>query len=80
MLKLHETVVVPNPAEALRLESGVFNVTSPTGDTFRVICRPGHRMVIDQHRFLPEMKRTDLVWRIQKVSGMPYEPEQRKVG
>ncbi len=71
MLKLRQSVAVTNPAEFLKKESGVFSVTSPTGDQFRVVCRPGRPLRITEHVRLPEMKRMDLTWRIEKIGRAP---------
>jgi hypothetical protein len=37
-------LVVENPAEVLRNEDGIFEVTSPYGHVFSVVCRPGVQM------------------------------------
>jgi hypothetical protein len=42
MLNLNETLLAYDPAEALRDETGKFEVISPTGEKFSVICRAGH--------------------------------------
>jgi hypothetical protein len=47
MIDAHDgTVEVENPAEVLREEDGVFEVTSPYGHVFQVICRRGARMSV----------------------------------
>ncbi len=45
MLSLGEIIFLSDPARALGDETGVFNVTAPTGDSFRVTCRHGHPWV-----------------------------------
>ncbi len=42
MINLNETLLAYDPAEALRDEVGKFEVTSPTGEKFSVVCRTGH--------------------------------------
>jgi hypothetical protein len=63
------TVEVENPAEVLRDEDGVFEVTSPYGHVFHVTCRPGSRMAV---REISEPKRTKvpdrMVWRIRRLN------------
>lgn len=39
---------VENPAEILREQDGTFEVTSPYGYVFRVICRRGRKMDIQE--------------------------------
>jgi len=41
MINLNETLLAYDPAEALRDETGKFEVISPTGEKFSVICRSG---------------------------------------
>jgi hypothetical protein len=41
MLNLNETLLAYDPAEALRDEVGKFEVISPNGEKFTVICRSG---------------------------------------
>ena len=42
MINLNETLLAYDPAEALRDEVGKFEVTSPTGEKFSIVCRTGH--------------------------------------
>jgi len=41
MLNLNETLLAYDPAEVLRDEVGKFEVISPSGEKFTVICRSG---------------------------------------
>lgn len=63
------TVEVLNPAEILRNEDGVFEVTSPFGHVFRVTCRRGARMSV---REISEPQRVSaaesVTWRIKRVA------------
>jgi len=43
---LDQLLEVENPAEVLRNQTGVFEVTSPYGHTFEVVCRSGARMSV----------------------------------
>jgi hypothetical protein len=70
MIEAHNgTVEVENPAEVLRDEDGVFQVTSPYGYVFQVTCHRGSRMRI---REIIEPKRAKVpdreLWRIQRLS------------
>ena len=69
MVELNGTVAVENPAEALRNQDGIFQVTSPYGQVFEVTCRRGSSMRIREigdsgKSALSEPKR----WQIQKMS------------
>ena len=68
MLEPERTVDVENPAEALRNESGIFQVTSPFGQIFQVTCRKGSNMRI---REIGALDNTAVAhskrWRIQKL-------------
>ncbi len=59
---------VENPAELLRNENGVFEVTSPYGYVFEVTCHPGTKMSI---RGISEPKsaiiKEERMWRIKRV-------------
>jgi len=67
MLNLNETITAYDLAEALREESGKFEVTTPSGNQFVVTCKPG-RSISDvrpvSHNGNP------LVWRIRKVAEL----------
>jgi hypothetical protein len=65
---LDSILEVDNPAETLRNEDGVFEVTSPYGHIFEVTCRRGFKMGIR------EIGRPDeavwgrgVIWRIRKL-------------
>jgi hypothetical protein len=67
MINLNETLLAYDPAEALRDETGKFEVISPTGEKFTVICRVGHsitniRMETKSH---PSQQ-----WHIRKVGEL----------
>jgi hypothetical protein len=63
------TVEVLNPAEILRNQDGIFEVTSPYGHVFQVTCRRGAKMSV---REISEPQRISsmetLTWRIKRVS------------
>jgi hypothetical protein len=63
------TVEVDNPAEVLRNEDGVFEVTSPYGHVFQVMCRRGWKMSI---RGISEPKHAEvpgrMLWRIRRLN------------
>ena len=68
MVEFNSAVVVENPAEALRNQDGIFQVTSPYGQVFQVTCRRGSSMRI---REVSESENTAVSeprrWRIQKL-------------
>ena len=60
-------VEVKSPVEALRDEDGVFEVSSPYGHVFQVICRRGRRSDV---RELVETKHKvpiRVLWRIRRI-------------
>jgi hypothetical protein len=63
------TVEVLNPAEILRNQDGIFEVTSPYGHVFQVTCRRGTKMSV---RELSEPQRSSITqsmtWRIKRVT------------
>jgi len=72
-LELNETIFAMDPAEALRGESGVYEVTSPTGQKFQAVCRPYHS--ISSFRQIPEQRGLNNAWRIKKVAELRNEAE-----
>jgi hypothetical protein len=69
MFPLNETLIVHNPLEALRNQEGVFEVTSPTGDHFQVICQPGHQHNVKPLAYVAEDIRSDFKWAIKKLGS-----------
>lgn len=63
------TVEVLNPAEILRHQDGIFEVTSPYGHVFQVTCRRGAKMSV---REISEPQRAlsteGTTWRIKRVA------------
>lgn len=61
---------VENPAEVLREQDGTFEVTSPYGHVFQVVCRRGRKMDI-QELSQPEPVAIPhrMVWRIRRVAA-----------
>lgn len=63
------TVEVLNPAEILRNQDGIFEVTSPYGHVFQVTCRRGTKMSV---REISEPQRSpsaeNMTWRIKRVA------------
>lgn len=61
-------VEVDNPAEVLREQDGVFEVTSPYGHVFQVICHPGQTMNVQD---ISESERAEaldgMLWRIRRL-------------
>ncbi len=76
-MKLHESVFAADPAQFLRNESGVFNLTSPNGVQLRVVCRRGRLRIVNQMR-LPETERTRVVWRIDKIGPAPPKKKKKR--
>ena len=64
------TVEVENPAEVLREEEGVFEVTSPYGHVFQVTCRRGTRMDVREISEPKNAKVPDcMIWRIRRLNA-----------
>jgi hypothetical protein len=72
-LELNETIYAMDPAEALRSESGVYELTSPSGQKFQAVCRPYHS--ISSFKQLPELRGLNHAWRIRKVAEIRSESE-----
>lgn len=70
MIDAPGTIDVDNPAEVLRHEDVIFEVTSPYGHAFRVRCCRGRRMDVHDIR---EPQQIDLpqgmLWRIRRLGG-----------
>lgn len=69
MIELKSSLDVENPAQALKDQDGIFEVTSPHGHVFRVICRKGSSMRV---REIGESKESEISeprkWRIQRMN------------
>ena len=59
---------VENPAEILREQDGAFEVTSPYGHVFRVICRRGRKMDIQEIGGPERVETHRPVWRIRPLA------------
>ena len=83
------TVEVVNPAEILRSQDGIFEVTSPYGHVFQVTCRRGAKMSVreisEPQRFLKRRKH-DLAHQAngpggslksQAIAGLPFPRKSR---
>jgi hypothetical protein len=65
---LDSILEVDNPAEILRNEDGVFEVTSPYGHVFEVTCRRGIKMGIREiDRPEEAVWGRGMIWRIRKL-------------
>jgi hypothetical protein len=65
-------LVVENPAEILRNEEGVFEVVSPYGHVFAVICRRGSQMKvreISQSEPAIDAMPQRSGWHIKRIAG-----------
>ncbi len=67
MLNLNETLLAHDPVEALRDEVGKFEVISPKGEKFTVICRPG---VTIAHILVETDGQFQRKWEIRKVGEL----------
>lgn len=72
-LELNEVIYAMDPAEALRSESGLFELTSPAGQKFQAVCRPNHSITNIRH--IPDVKGLSHTWRIKKVGEIRNEAE-----
>ena len=62
------TVEVLNPAEILRNQDGIFEVTSPYGHVFQVTCRRGTKMSVREISEPHRAQSTEsMTWRIKRV-------------
>ena len=65
------TVEVVNPAEILRNQDGIFEVTSPYGHVFQVTCRRGSKMSVreisEPHRIPSAESATWLIKRVARA-------------
>ena len=64
------SLIVENPAEILRNEEGVFEVTSPYGHVFRVTCKRGTQMSVHevmQPDLVEQLSPSRFVWRIRRI-------------
>lgn len=73
MLNLNETLLAYDPAEALADEVGKFELTSPTGEKFTVICRHGHSIT----NIRVETNGHPRQWHIRKVGDFGSDLETR---
>ncbi len=65
---LNGTVEVLNPAEVLRNQDGIFEVTSPYGHVFQVTCRRGSKMSVREISEPQRIQANDnMAWRIKRV-------------
>jgi hypothetical protein len=67
LLSVNDTLFVRNPSDILEKESGLFLVSSPTGEVKVVVCSPGGACLVKDTYHLPEAVRTDSFWRITKI-------------
>lgn len=72
MKSVNWPMVVENPAEILRNEEGIFEVISPYGHVFQVVCRRGSQMNVREitQADASEITPTRFVWRIKRVERM----------
>jgi len=72
MFKMNEPVLVDSPSEALKNESGVFELVSPQGEVLLLACEPGLAMGVPERvSFDPRRTRTDNRWEIKKIAESP---------
>lgn len=72
MKSVNWPMVVENPAEILRNEEGIFEVISPYGHVFQVVCHRGSQMNVREitQADASEITPTRFVWRIKRVERM----------
>lgn len=65
---VNDTVEVVNPAETLRYQDGIFEVTSPYGHVFQVTCRRGAKMNVREISEPQRLQNAEsMTWRIKRV-------------
>jgi len=64
-------LVVENPAEVLRNEEGIFEVTSPFGHVFAVTCRRGSQMKVREIGQSDDLQifAARSVWQIRRIAS-----------
>ncbi len=73
MINLNETLLAYDPAEALKDEVGKFELTSPTGEKFTVLCRTGDSIT----NIRVETNGHPQQWHIRKVGDFGTGQEAR---
>ncbi len=74
MLNINEIVLAYDPAEALRDETGKFEVISPSGEKFSVICREGSS-ITSIH--LETKNNPSQQWQIRKVGQLQASQQSK---
>lgn len=64
-------LVVENPAEVLRNEEGIFEVVSPYGHVFAVVCHRGSQMKVHEigEAQSPVVMPSRSVWQIKRMKS-----------
>jgi hypothetical protein len=71
MLSIDDAVEVDNPAEVLRNQDGEFDVVSPYGHTFRVVCRRGLKMTVHEiNQPGRPVSSPGIIWRIRRIRSL----------
>ncbi len=71
MYNVNETITGYDLAELLQGESGIFEVTSPAGEKFQVVCRAGDS--ISNLRLQPTSQSESPLWRVRKIGELRTE-------
>jgi hypothetical protein len=73
ILSFDRPIVVENPAEILRNQDGIFEVTSPYGHVFQVTCQRGTQMNVREitQGDATEVAPVRFVWRIKRLERLP---------
>lgn len=70
---LKNAVTVDNPAEVLRNQAGTFEVVSPYGLVFQVVCRPGSTMKMREVSQPPRrVEPVNMNWQIRRVDASAF--------
>jgi hypothetical protein len=73
MLNLNETLITYDPAQAVESEAGIFELTSPSGEKYQLVCRPGHSITnircASEHHVQPQ------AWRVKKIAELRTEQQ-----
>jgi hypothetical protein len=71
-MRIGEFVFVDDPAAVLRMldESGLFEIVSPNGDSYRLTCQSGTVTKSESQGTDPKHRQQDLKWCIRKLDDI----------
>lgn len=67
-MRINETLCLGEPSDVLGQETGIFLLSSPSGEVQTVVCHRVGMWSVRQRQFFPESVRSDSAWRITKIA------------